>query len=273
MELFGELAPSVVVGTAALAALYFWAAHRLGRRPRRRQVAAFVCALLVMFLALTGPLDELEDARLFTAHMLQHLLLTLVVPPLLLAGLPDWMLRPVMLSRPVRPLAAFFTKPLVAFLSFALIFTLAHHPLFYDLMCRNEAVHITFHLLFLTTGVMLWWPLLSPMAEFPRLSYPMQILYLFLLMIPMTAVGAPITMDRNVVYPWYAEGPHPWGISPIEDQVLGGLLMWVGQGLYMICVFTAVFRKWAQHEDRDNPPAERTTADVRILRPVRKPGV
>src|SRR5258708_368108 len=82
--------------------------------------------------------------------------------------------------------------------------------------------------------LLLWWPMLSPLPEYPRLSYPMQILYLFLLMIPMTAVAAPITMAETVLYMYYGMGVHPFGLTPLADQVLGGLIMWIGQGVYIM---------------------------------------
>jgi putative membrane protein len=120
-------------------------------------------------------------------------------------------------------------------------------------MCRDEHFHIFLHVTFMAVGVLLWWPILSPLPELPRLSYPLQILYLFLLMIPMTAVAAPITLANQVIYPWYLQGPHAWGIKPMDDQVLGGLLMWVGQGTYLMVIFTAIFRRWSERDDRDEP--------------------
>jgi len=105
----------------------------------------------------------------------------------------------------------------------------------------------------MAAGVLMWWPLLSPIPEIPRLSYPAQLLYLFAMLIPMAAVAAPITLANSVIYPWYLEGPHPFQITPLADQVLGGLLMWVGAGFYFIGVFTVIFFRWARYEDRDQP--------------------
>jgi putative membrane protein len=117
-------------------------------------------------------------------------------------------------------------------------------------------------MMFMITGTLLWWPLLSPMPELPRLSYPAQIIYLFLLLIPMSAIAAPVTLATTVIYPWYAQGPHPWGLSPISDQVLGGLVMWVGESLYLMCVFSAIFFRWAGRDDRDRPVVWGTLLEV-----------
>jgi putative membrane protein len=106
-------------------------------------------------------------------------------------------------------------------------------------------------------GSLLWWPLLSPLPEYPRMTYPMQIMYLFLLMIPMTAVAAPITLANSVLYVFYMDGTHPLGLTPMADQVLGGLIMWVGQGVYIMFVFTAIFYRWSRWDDQEEPPVNR----------------
>jgi putative membrane protein len=265
MDIFGEH-PSIPLGVAILIAIYLGAGRVAGRKPTRRQAMWFAIAMGAILFAHTE-LDELADARIFSMHMLQHLLETFVIPPLLLLGTPGWMIRPWILRRPIEPIARIVTKPVVAFLIFSAIFVTAHFPPIFDRMCRDEDFHIFLHLLFMASGVILWWPILSPVAELPRLSYPAQILYLFLLMIPMTAVAAPITLATRVIYPWYTEGTHGWGLKPLADQVLGGLIMWIGQGTYLMIVFTFIFYKWSQLEDRDTPvlPASAPPA-LRVLR-------
>jgi putative membrane protein len=250
-DFFGEH-PSVPIGCALLAVVYCSAGWLARRRPGRRQAAWFALALLVILFTHTA-IDEFADDRIFFMHMLQHLLQTFIVPPLLLLGTPDWMLRPWVMSRSVRPFARFFTNPLVAFFLFSAVFVTAHFPAVFDLMCRNQDFHIFLHLCFMVSGVLMWWPLLSPLPEMPRLSYPAQVMYVFLLLIPMTAVAAPITLASQVIYPWYLEGPHGWGLRPMDDQILGGLLMWIGQGTYLMGVFTAIFYRWSRQEDQDAP--------------------
>src|SRR5690242_19557625 len=200
-----SLHPSVIIGVAALAALYVGAVRVTGRAVRPFQAAAFAGALIVILLSLCGPIDELEDDRLFLAHMAQHLLLCLVMPPLFLMGLTDWMVRPLIMNRMVGPAARLLCNPLVALLIYNGMLVAVHSPGIYDRMCRDEAVHIAVHLVMMVSGVMLWWPLVSPMPELPRMSYPAQILYLFLLLIPMAAVAAPISFATSVIYPWYLE--------------------------------------------------------------------
>ena len=248
-----ELHPSVIIGAIAMAIGWTLLSRFTRANPTRRQTAAFAAGLGVMVFALTGPIDELADDRSFSMHMLQHLLITLAVPPLLLLGLNARMLRPALRIGWIRSSARWLTNPLPAFLIYNAILIWLHTPAAYERMCRDETFHIAMHLTLMASAVIMWWPMLSPTPELPRLSYPAQMLYLFFLTIPMAAISAPITLSASVLYPWYLEGPHPLGIAPLADQVLGGLLMWVGAGCYIILIFTVVFYRWAQYEDRDQP--------------------
>ncbi len=229
----------------------------------------FALAMAAILYAHTE-LDELADHRIFVMHMLQHLIQTFMIPPLILLGTPDWLLRPWLMNRAIKPVARLLTNPVIAFVIFSAVFVTAHFPPIFERMCRDENFHIFLHLMFMASGVLLWWPILSPMPEMPRLSYPAQILYLFLLMIPMTAVAAPITLATTVIYPWYSEGAHGWGLKPLDDQVLGGLLMWIGQGTYLMIVFTFIFYRWSERDDSDMPAHPRMKPELQVLRSPRR---
>jgi len=249
--------PSVLIGVLALALAYALVTVAARRRPARRAVVAFAAALAVLVVAL-GPVDGLADHRLFTAHMGQHMLLSMVMPPLLLLGLPAWMIRPLLRWRPLAGLARILLHPLAAFVLYNGYIAVLHTPPVYDLMVRDEVIHIALHIGLMVTGTIMWWPLLSPAPELPRLPYAGQVLYLFSMLVPMAAVSAPITLASSVIYPWYLEGPHPFGISPLTDQVWGGLLMWVGGGIYFMGVFSAIFFRWARRDGSEAPPVTTT---------------
>jgi putative membrane protein len=268
-----EVKPTLIIALALMAVVYASAATALKRQPSTKQIAAYTVALLMLIGALSGPIDWLARNRLFSAYIFQQMLLIFVVPPLILLGLPDWMVRPVMMNRMVERVARFFTRPLVGFLTFAAVFTLIHYPPVCDRVCHVTQLYGWIRVVLLTAGMMLWWPLLSPLPEYPRMSYPMQIMYLFLLMIPMTAVAAPITLAESVLYMFYVSGPHPLGFTPMADQVLGGLIMWIGQGIYIMFVFTAIFARWSRTEDQEMPPINRVApAPLHVLRgPSRHP--
>lgn len=243
------ITPGAAIVVAALVAIYALGARRAGRALGRSRKIMFGWSVATLLLAL-GPMDTAGVGhRFFLAHMIEHFTLTLIVPPLLILATPDWMLRPWMLSRPFRPVMALLTKPLVAFLFFTLIFVGVHDPLILDAACYREALRIPIHLLLILAGLVMWWPVMSPLPEFPRLSYPHQIFYVFLLLIPMTAVAAPITLAHQVLYTWYVPAPHPLSLTPMEDQVLGGLFMWIVDGLFLMCMFSAIFFQWYQQEE------------------------
>lgn len=239
--------PSVAIGLAGLGGLYvYWG----GLRAPRRQVAAFAAALVVMFVALNGPLHDLSDHSLFSAHMVQHLGLTLVFTPLLLYGTPAWVLRPLLRPRWVMATARVLTRPLAAGGIFSAVMALWHFPVFYEAALEHHALHIVQHLVFIATSVLLWWPMLSPVPELPRASYPGQVLYLFLIGLPMSAVGAFATLADHPLYPFYAAAPRVWGLSVLDDQRYGGLIMWVPGTLIFWIAATVVWFRWAWREER-----------------------
>ncbi|CAN5617802.1 cytochrome c oxidase assembly factor CtaG [soil metagenome] len=216
------------------------------------RIASFVLGMMIMLVALQGPLHELSDYFLFSAHMVQHLLVMVVMPPFLLAGTPGWALRPVIRIRPIGKLAAWLTLPLVAFALNNVIFGAWHFPGPYDLMMRNHDVHVLMHLMIMATGVAMWWPVMSPLPELPRLAPPLQMLYLFILGIPMMVVAALITLTGDPLYQWYVEAPRIFALSPHEDQRLGGIIMWVPGALTLWIGITFVYFRWTHREgDRE----------------------
>ncbi len=266
-----ETDPATILTLAILTAGYFGAAWRFNRLPSVGQIATYTIGLFALAVTLIGPLDVLAKDRSFCVYIFQQMILVFIVPSLLLAGTPDWMLRPVLLNRFIEPVARYLTRPVFAFIFFGAIFTLVHFPLVCDRVCHVHPLYGDVHTLLLFTGLLLWFPLLSPLPEYPRLPYPMQILYIFLLTIPMTAVAAPITMAQSVLYTYNVEGPHPLGLTPMGDQVLGGIIMWVGQAVYLMFVFSAIFFCWAQDDDQEMPPINRRPATVHVLRSQNRP--
>ena len=242
--------PSTVIGIAALGALYIWGSVRLRQQPTTSQKIFFAAGLLVIFASLNGPIHDLSDDYLFSAHMVQHLLLTLAVPPLLLAGTPGWLLRPVLSPKYVAPIVRRLTRAPMAFVLFNLTIAVWHLPPFYNAAMANHSLHIVEHLTFMAAAVLMWWPLLSQLPEFPRLAYPGQMLYSFLMSIPMSIVAVYIAMADHVLYPAYSAAPRILPLTPLEDQLLGALIMWIPGGLIFMIIMTVVFFKWnARGED------------------------
>jgi putative membrane protein len=250
-----SLHPSVLIGTGLLGALYVWGIGPWRRRhdlgppvPPVRRLSFFV-ALLLLLVSLNGPIHDLSDYYLFCIHMVQHLLLTLVFPPLLIWGTPGWLLSPLLRRPAVRAVARAVTRPFPAAAIFTITLSVWHFTPFYELMMREHEVHIATHLMFMVTATIMWWPVMSSVPELPRLSHGPAMLYLFLVGIPMQAVAALITTADQVLYPWYSAAPRTWGLSPLDDQQLGGLIMWVPGNLYMFLAIGVVFMLWARESE------------------------
>jgi putative membrane protein len=250
---------SVVAGCSGLALLYWLCTGRYRDRfpgskvvPGRQRIA-FYAAIAVTLVALASPLDTIGDTSLFTAHMVQHLLLTLGVVPLLLAGVPDWLFRDVLRKTRLSRVVRLAHHPLVAFFGFNLVFTLAHVPAFYELTLTNEPLHAAEHLAFIATAMLMWMPVLSPAQDISPTYPPLgQVAYLFLQTVPASLLGALLTATSVAFYPTYVLAPRIVPLSPLEDQQLGGLLMWVGGGIYFLIATGVVFFAWASREEAAN---------------------
>lgn len=268
-----------LLGIGPLRVRYHWA-----ERVERRHVIFFLSGLFVLFLAVASPLHDLSEV-LFSAHMTQHVLLMLVVPPLLLLGTPRWLLSPVLryvlivpplrLVRaptpvlaaavrhaPLLKLARVLTRPVVALVLFTAAFSLWHIPALYEASVRSDVVHVLEHGMFLVAAVLAWWPILSPSPdELPRLSDPAQMLYLFLFSITTTPVFAVLTFADQSIYPWYETALQAWGIAPLADQQTGGIIMKVPFTIVLLTVLAVVFFRWFDRgylaRDADEEDGER----------------
>lgn len=259
--------PSTVIGIVGLAALYEYGARKTTRGGRgetgatesRSRLPAstprrfmFHGALVLMFLSLNGWLHDLSDAYLFSAHMVQHLLLAFVVAPMMLMAVTTDMMRLLIEPRIIRALAERVTRPVVCFAIFNVVIAGWHLPPMYNYALAHHPAHIAQHLLILVASVLMWWPILSPLPELPRLNYPGQMLYLFLMSIPMAIVSVYIAYSDGILYPLYASAPRVWGISPMSDQMMGGLIMWIPGGLFFYTIISVVFLRWNQRGAEDS---------------------
>ncbi|MGH7279007.1 MAG: cytochrome c oxidase assembly protein [Candidatus Rokuibacteriota bacterium] len=262
----GGVHPDVLVGVGLLAGAYVGACLARGRPVDRPRAGAFLGGLVAVALALNGPLHDLSDYYLFSAHMVQHLILTLVVPPLLLLGTPAWMidglLAPLLARRLPAVVVRTVVRPVPALVLHAVALIVWHLPAAYEAVLASHGWHIVQHLLLMATATLAWWPVLSPSRAAPALAYGAQILYLFVFGMPMTVVAAMITGAEQILYPFYEAAPRVSSLSPLADQRLGGVIMWVPAGVVPLIAFTVVFFRWAaaEGEEMDGPPGDRPVA-------------
>ncbi len=251
--------PTVHVETLAAAVLLagaWLAAHRsawcpAGVRASPGRAAAFGLGLATGLIALNGPIHDLAERSHFSAHMVQHLLLALVAPPLLLAGLPAWMMDGLLaggLRRRGLAAARWLTRPVPALAVYSIALVVWHLPVPFDAALASPPLHIAEHAALAGAALVAWWPVLGPSRLVPPLPYGAQLLYLFAIGMPMTVVAAMITGAGDVLYPFYAAAAPAHGIDALADQRLGGVLMWVPAGVVPLVAFTIVFFRWAAAE-------------------------
>lgn len=250
--------PAVVLGVGMLLVAYL-----VGARPHTRRLIPYCLGLLCLALALASPLEGLADGYLFSAHMLQHMIL-LLAPPLLLLGLPPALVRAVLRQPAIGRALSVLAHP--AFAWPLATFTLLgwHLPGAYQAALRSLPLHQAEHLSFLVSAGLFWWPVVSPdRGEFtPALAPWSATLYLFSAMIASSVLGIILALANGVLYPIYDQLPDPqgirptlrgaWGLTALGDQQLGGMLMWIVGGLpYMAAIVTVIARWFSAPDDDD----------------------
>ena len=264
--------PEVVFPLLLLEAAYLYAVT--SRRSRlsdaslnRREVALFSFGVLVLYLATGSIVDHLADHFLLSAHALELVLITLVAMPLLIAGLPSWLLSNPLRSPFVLRAARLLTHPLVALAAYNSVLLLTHLPFFYEWALRNEGPHFLMHAMWAGAGLLLWWPILSPAQELPRLYYPLQMGYLFLQSLVPSVMASFITFADNVVYPFYEEAPRIWSMSAVTDQQIAGGLMKVLGSLILWSFIGVAFFRWYLREQAEAEEVRLAHAEEELAKP------
>lgn len=248
--------PGVAFGVTAAAWYYY---RRAKGRPddgiepiSRARKISFGAGLATIVLALMSPIGILADDYLLSFHMLQHVLLTIAAPVLILLGVPAWMYAPVTRAFGGRLWRVWrvLTLPVMAFVLFHLPYSLYHLPAVYDLSLQYLPVHIAAHMFFLLVAFISWWAVLAPNQELGKAAPAVAMLYLFVQTLPGQIVGAMITFADRVLYPSYADVGRVFGLSLMNDQQLGGMIMWIGTSTIYLAAVAIVFFRWASREDR-----------------------
>lgn len=221
------------------------------REDRRRRTVLFTVGMGVLLIASGYPIHDLAEGYLYSMHMVQHMLFTLVAAPFLIAGMPAWMWRAVLSPRPVFLVFRFLTRPVVAIIVFNGLLVFTHWPAVVDASVGSELTHFALHVLIVGSAIVMWWPVMSPLVELPALAPPGQILYLFAQSITPTVPASFLTFGQTLLYPVYGTFPRIWGMSALTDQLLAGLIMKIVGGLILWGFIAVIFFRWHAREERD----------------------
>jgi putative membrane protein len=258
---FGD--PAVLAPLALLVVIYvgrFRQARKEagGRGTTWLHALAFAGAMLALLGALVSPIDGLGEDYLFSAHMVQHVLLGDIAPLLLLLSLSRVILRPVTrrlmrVERALGPLA----NPVTAIVLWLGTMYLWHIPALYDAAVEHPLIHMLEHLLFFAAGIALWWPLVQPIPMRHQLTGLQPLAYIAAAKGGLAALGLVLAWSSTAFYPFYEDAPRIWGLTAVEDQNVAGVIMMVEQSLTLVLVMVWVFVRMLTQSEQDELRRER----------------
>ncbi len=262
LNLSWHWSPIALIGLVMLCLLYAFGIRQArkgnvqGTPLQKRRIVAFIVAVVMMAVVFLTPIDTIARTQLFFVHMVQAVTLTTVCAPLLLYACPAWLLRPLLNQPLVQPVARALTQPVIASIIFNINFLAWHAPGLYHFALVHGTVYHVALLSFLLTSLLNWWPLIGPVREFHKMTYPMQMLYAFLDGQPVDIFAFLVVFSGVVFYPYYPVPP-PLGISSFADQAVGGALLLI-PGLVDLVVMSPLFFRWlAQIEQKAKIEDER----------------
>jgi len=257
--------PIGIVGPLLFSYLYFNGLSRW-RSPshpvRLWQRISFVLGQLTVFAALVSPIDALSD-QLFLMHQIQHLMLRVIGPVLILLGapltpvlrgLPDGFLydyvRPITGNQRVRRAYAFITNPLLALSLFIGTLWVWQIQELQNLVVRNTLAHLLMHFTMFASAMLYWWLVIDPAPHRSRIHYGLRVLYVAITIIPNTALGALVVFSSVVLYSAYGETGHSFNLSALDDQLIGGLILWLPMEMMSVLIAGVVFIMWFMNEEK-----------------------
>jgi cytochrome c oxidase assembly factor CtaG len=223
---------------------------RLGEPAPRRRVMFFIAGWLALAISFFSPLDAIGRRYLFLASTLQLVLITSVAAPLLLAGLPEWLVKRLLPLRALRDMMGGIMFALFAIILFNGALLIWHIPPLFEAALRDDTLHNLRLLTFLVVGVINWWPLLTPLDRRTRLASPFQILYIAAESVPLDLFGLACIFVASPFFPTYANAPRLFGISALTDQALAGGLLVIPNNVFDFILMSVVFFGWIERSDR-----------------------
>ena len=228
----------------------------------RRQVTLFALGVLALWIHADWPIHDIGEHYLFSVHMAQHIGFTLIAAPLILLGLPVWLVRWLARPRGLRFVFTELTRPLPAAIVFNTAVVFTHWPVVVNAALRHHPLHFALHFLIVTAALLMWFPVLNRVPELPRMSQGIRLVYVFLQSVVPTIPASFLTFGSGVLYSFYATAPRPFPISAIDDQQVAGALMKLYAGLLLWSVIAVGFFRWYARDQRHETEDVLTWDDV-----------
>ena len=252
--------PEVYLLVAFLIAAYVYSVRVIGPRAvvageqivSRTNVGCFAGAMVLLFAASTWPIHQIGEDYLYSVHMLQHMMLSYFMPPLVLLATPAWLMRLLVGDGRTYRLVTAMTKPVVAAVVFNLVVMVTHVPPVVNASVQSAPLHYSLHSLLVLTALLMWMPVVGPFHEL-RISDATKPIYLFLQSVVPTVPAGWLTFAEGVVYKHYNQPVRVWNLSPTEDQQLAGAIMKIGGSIFLwALVVFYFFRRFATTWKEDN---------------------
>jgi putative membrane protein len=266
---FAEWSPGLLLVLIVIAYVYFQLIGPMRQRfagssevPTGKKIL-FIASLLVFYAGQGSPINYYGHGMIFSSHMLQQSLIYLVFPPMILLSVPDWLIRPVLMKPSIRRLVSPLLHPLITVVLFNVLFSFYHIPQIFNYAFDHPILHNLYHLVLVITAFQMWFPVFCPLPEWKQLSELQKMAYIFANGVLLTPACALIIFSSSLLYPAYAEGIQMinFGMSPLEDQQLGGTLMKIIQeivyGSALAYTFFRWYRKEKKKEDEDQAALDR----------------
>lgn len=266
MQLHWHTEPLLLISLLATGWLY-----ALGTGPLRNKISRdqsfptgsailFYLGLIITYLAVGSPLDQIGEQFLFSAHMVQHMLLIYVAPTLFIFGTPPWLSDYVIEKLSLKKSLWRLTHPACGGLLFTFVYTVWHIPVLYEMALHDKRIHILEHWTMFGLGLLMLWPYLTRSQTVPRRSYGIRMLAMFLLMVGQLPVFAFLTFAGEAIYPTYLWAPRIIPLDPLNDQILGGIIMKVVNMGFSLTILAISFYYWARSEEKDDPQMQSTSS-------------
>jgi putative membrane protein len=256
--------PEVWLLVGSLAVLYVWAARVVGPKVvpagqpvlTRRNKGAALAGIVLLWVASDWPMHDIGEQYLYAVHMVQHTLLTLIVPPLALLATPRWLADLILGQGRVRRVIQLASLPVVAGVAYNAMVMAVHWPALVNASVSNGIVHYVVHVVLVFTALMMWMPVCGPIEEW-RMGIPAKMIYLFVMSIVPTVPGGWLTFAENAVYSSYDTPTRAFGISVQDDQQAAGVFMKLFAGSWLWFLITCQFFVWAFRHQREEDELDR----------------